>query len=119
MNRKEIEVLEQNFKEEEFPYPTREELERLLEAGIRNGAVQIIPQPDGFGDTVCQIGEYWFYFGAYTTGRISPLEYLLGTTKKKLVKALADSLEGIRDDLDDAEYAYYVCILRDASENQG
>ena len=77
----------------------------LLEKGYDLGAVRLISSPHGDG-TVCQIGEYWLYFGGQTAEEMEPEEYRRNVPKANILDEILIALEGIRDDLSEDEYNY-------------
>ena len=45
-----------------------------IKAGLHEGAVRLITDPNMESGTVCQIGELWFYFGGETAEDMTPQE---------------------------------------------
>ena len=89
-----------------------------LLAGYKKGVVRFIPSPDGDGelDTVCKIGDNWFYFGGQESEVCSPLEYLSSVGMRFAIECVHDSLNGHGGmvDCDPDEYAYYEAVLNEA-----
>lgn len=89
-----------------------------LLAGYEKGVVRFIPSPDGDGkhDTVCKIGDNWFYFGGQEAEVCVPDEYLSGVGMRFAIMCLYDSLNGAGGmvDYDPDEYAYYEAVLEEA-----
>ncbi len=49
---------------------------KQIERGIQNGVIRFISDPNmGYG-TVCEIGDYWFYFGGESAGEEEPEDYV-------------------------------------------
>lgn len=82
--------------------------------GLRNGYVELVEKGCGTG-TVCQIGEYWFYFGGITAEELTPEEYLRDIPMKDIAREIFDTLASFRESEDFMdEYRYYRSFLREA-----
>lgn len=92
-----------------------------LMAGYEKGVVRFVPSPDGDGerDTVCKIGDGWFYFCGQEAEVSTPSELIENVGVKFLLEwaynALNDvgGLDGLRSS-DPDEYAYYESVLDEA-----
>lgn len=84
-----------------------------IEDGLASGIIKIVDGPDGEG-TVCQIGEYWFYFGGFVAEGMTAEEYIkafsFGTIVWNVYEALNDMYEagGFEDEL-----SYYEAYLHE------
>lgn len=88
-----------------------------IEAGIDNGKIRFIVDPNMQQGTVCSIGEYWFYFGRiedddFHPDEWNPDEYIQQAPKDEIVDAVFTALDEMRSEgyLKD-EYEYYADIL--------
>ena len=89
-----------------------------ISAGIQNGIIQFIPDPNGCGGTVCQIGEHWFCLSDLTAAEQSPDEYLASMTPEGLADEVYETLYSFMDpdELSD-EYAYYEAYLKERMDS--
>ena len=44
----------------------------MVEESIRNGKIRLVTDPNMERGTVCQIGDFWFYFGGETAEEMGP-----------------------------------------------
>ena len=44
----------------------------LIKNAIQNKIVKFIQDPNMESGTVCQIGDWWFYFGGFTAENLEP-----------------------------------------------
>lgn len=82
----------------------------MLKKGYKDGIVHLTASPHDDG-VVCQIGDYWFYFGGEAAEGTTVGEYVKKVPKKDILNEIKTALDDIRDNLDDAEYGYYEAIL--------
>ena len=102
------------FMKDSFPINGDITVQEILE-GLHNGYVELVERGCGTG-TVCQIGEYWFYFGGITAEELSPEEYLRDVPMEDIAREIVDTLSSFHDDEDFAdEYRYYRSFLREAA----
>lgn len=83
--------------------------------GIDAGIIQFVVDPIMGNGTVCQIGDYWFYFDGFISENLSPEEYLQTVTKHELSQEVYDTLDCFRnssEELED-EYLYYYHFLKE------
>ena len=92
-----------------------------LLAGYEKGVVRFIPSPDGDGkrDTVCKIGDGWFYFGGQEAEVSTPGELLENVGKRFLLEYVYNALNDVGGlaglhSSDPEEYAYYEAVLEEA-----
>lgn len=83
----------------------------LLKKAFQNNVAQIVKDPDE-ENTVCQIGEYWFFFDI---NEDLPEEYMKNHTMEEVIDMTFEALEWLRKDGWDGldEYNYYEAILRE------
>lgn len=110
----EAQAEETTFMENSIPLNGDITVQEILE-GLHNGYVKLVEKGCGTG-TVCQIGEYWFYFGGITAEELSPEEYLRDVPMEDIAREIVDTLASFHDDEDFAdEYRYYRSFLREAA----
>ena len=91
----------------------------MIDEGFVNGRVKIVRSPFNDG-VVCQIGEYWFYFGGRTAEEYkNPDEYLYDVGYDDVANDILETLEDFRlskiaDEFVD-EYKYYEEFLREGN----
>lgn len=87
----------------------------LIARGLDEGIIRFVIDPNMEHGTVCQIGEYWFYFGGSTAEELNPAEYLSAVAKCELAQEVYETLESFRKDgaeLADV-YRYYEAYLNE------
>lgn len=91
-----------------------------LERGLSNGVVRLVPSPNGDGkrDTVCRIGDGWFYFGGQEAEVSTPEEYLHNVGRRATLEHIYNALNDIDgyaglQSSDPEEYAYYESVLKE------
>lgn len=90
-------------------------LKSTIENGLARGIIKIVDGPDG--GAVCQIGEYWFYFGGCFAIGSTAENYIktfsFDSIAWKLYEALNDMREagGFEDEL-----SYYEAYLHEKLE---
>lgn len=92
-----------------------------LVAGYKMGVVELMPSPNGDGerDTVCRIGDGWFYFGGQEAEDSTPSEYLANVGRRFTIEHIYNALNDVGglaglQSSDPDEYAYYEAVLREA-----
>ena len=89
--------------------------QNLIEAGIKNGIVKFIVDPNTGSGTVCQIGDYWFYFGGQTAEEEGPEEYLAHVPMDDIAREIVDALKSfVQFEETKDEFEYYNAVLREA-----
>ncbi len=85
---------------------------KQIERGIQNGVIRFISDPNmGYG-TVCEIGEYWFYFGGESAEEEEPEDYVKNVPLDDLCREIFETLNDFQQDETHAEeYEYYATIL--------
>lgn len=87
--------------------------------GYNKGLIELIKSPNGDG-IVCQIGDYWFYFGGETASMYDDIEeYKSVTLTSCIVNDIYETLEEFFNtggEFED-EYLYYECYLRENGIN--
>ena len=89
----------------------------LINEGFLNGRIKITKSPFNDG-IVCQIGEYWFYFGGESASEYTnPDEYVYDMSHDEIVNDIFETLEDFRLDRIAGEfvdeYNYYEAYLRE------
>lgn len=84
----------------------------MVKKGYEKGIIQIVKSPHKDG-VVCQIGEFWFYFGGLTAEEYSlPDKYKKAIPKETIIQEIYDLLNSFskqKEFID--EYNYYESIL--------
>lgn len=57
----------------------------MVRDGIHNGSIHFVKDPKMEHETVCQIGDDWFYFGGETAEGMQPEEYLRAVPSEDIV----------------------------------
>lgn len=84
----------------------------MVRDGIHNGSINFVKDPNMEHGTVCQIGDYWFYFGCLKAEELDPDEYVESMPEDDVVGLVFNTLEEFREDgAFDDEYAYYEAYL--------
>lgn len=91
--------------------------EEMIRKGLDTGIVKLIDSPND-GEPACQIGDHWFYYAGVEGEGLTSAEYVEQVPMESVVKEIMSALDGIRDELDAAEYAYYESILSEARLDQ-
>lgn len=78
-----------------------------IKAGLREGAVRLITDPNMGNGAVCQIGELWFYFGGETAEDMTPEEYMKCVPEDEIADEIFEALESFKADGFEDEYEYY------------
>lgn len=88
--------------------------------GLERGYIKLVNNSDVCSNTVCQIGEFWFYFGGNTAEELLPEEYLRDIPFDTIVDEIHQVLDAFRKDWDDFgdEYMYYEAFLSDKLLNE-
>ena len=84
---------------------------RMVKNGIEAGVVRFIVDPNMESGTVCQIGEYWFYFGGYAAEEKNPEEFLKNADPDEVVSQVFLALQGLEEIGFCDEVRYYLSIL--------
>lgn len=96
--------------------------------GLRHGYIKLtnlkaltVPAEADFtkepDETVCQIGDSWFYFGGTTAEGMNPNEYRAVVPFEDIVSEIFTVLESFRqDEYSRDEYMYYETYLREMRE---
>lgn len=64
------------------------------------------------GETVCFIGDYWFYFGGQEAEEMTPEEYMKNVPMDDIVNEVYTTLESFREDtFSKDEYEYYESVI--------
>ena len=89
----------------------------MVEESIRNGKIRLVTDPNMERGTVCQIGDFWFYFGGETAEEMGPEEYRQNVPAVDIAREVFDVLKCFQQDggmfLD--EYDYYEAYLREGA----
>ena len=88
-----------------------------IKAGLRDGVVRLITDPNMESGTVCQIGEFWFYFGGETAEDMAPEEYMKCVPIDDITNEIFDALDSFKKDGFEDEYEYYNEILENVMEH--
>lgn len=83
----------------------------LLKKAFQNNVARISKNPF-LDDTVCWIGDYFFYFDTTNSDTVLPDEYLKNHNMKEAIEMVYDVLEFFRKDEWD-EYDYYEAVLNE------
>lgn len=83
---------------------TKDMIKEALEKGVAK-----LTAIDG-GETVCQIGEYWFYFGGTTAEEVGPDDYINVVGLDDTAREIAEAIDGLWE----TEQAYYRAVLSEA-----
>lgn len=102
-----IETKEHNNKKEVTAMITKE----LLKKALQNNVARIGKNPF-LDDTVCWIGDNFFYFDTTNSDTVLPDEYLKNHNMKEIIEMVYDVLEFFRKDEWD-EYDYYEAVLNE------
>lgn len=87
-----------------------------IKDGIKKETIKFIIDPNMNAGTVCQIGEYWFYFGGITAEEENPETYVKNVPIDDIVESIYDVLEDFRQDEEfQDEYAYYRAYLSETT----
>ena len=87
-----------------------------IKAGLREGAVRLITDPNMGSGAVCQIGELWFYFGGETAEGMTPEEYMKCVPEDEIADEIFEALESFKTDGFEDEYEYYEESLGNVKE---
>lgn len=64
------------------------------------------------GETVCFIGDYWFYFGGQEAEEMTPEEYMKNVPMDDIVNEVYNTLESFKEDtFSKDEYEYYESVI--------
>ena len=87
----------------------------MLEESIRNGKIRLVTDPNMERGTVCQIGDFWFYFGGETAEEMGPEEYRQNVPEEDIAREVFDVLKCFKQDgeMFQDEYDYYEAYLRE------
>lgn len=84
---------------------------KMIEDAYNEGLVKIIDSPFGDG-AVCQIGEYWFYFGGETAEEMTASEYVASVPKEDIINEIITALDDFYgNEMFEYEYPYYFAII--------
>jgi len=83
-----------------------------VEQGYKNGMIHLIDSPHKDG-AVCEIGEYWFYFGGMTAEECTAKEYRENIPEEDIISEIFTVLEDMRRHPEEFEneYRYYRAVL--------
>lgn len=87
-----------------------------IKAGIRDGVVRLVTDPNMESGTVCQIGKFWFYFGGETAEDMTPEEYMRCVPLDDIANEIFDALDFFKKDGFEDEYEYYAGALETVKE---
>ena len=87
-----------------------------IKAGLRDGVVWLVTDPNMESGTVCQIGEFWFYFGGKTAEDMTPEEYMKCVPIDDIANEIFDALDFLKKDGFEDEYEYYAGALEAVKE---
>ncbi|MCD7868191.1 MAG: hypothetical protein LUG62_08400 [Clostridiales bacterium] len=92
----------------------------MIAEGRANGTIKLVKDPNLEKGTVCQIGDYWFYFGGSKDLDYDPDEYVFHISEEDIQKNILSALEDFREDrlTFGDEYDYYESYLREQADNQ-
>lgn len=89
----------------------------IIREGLNKGYVRLESEDMACAETVCFIGEQWFYFGGTTAEELTPEEYRRCVPTEDIVNDIFDVLEGFRkDSFDREEYEYYETFLKEIKD---
>ena len=77
------------------------------------GVARLVESPNEDG-VVCQIGDYWFYFGGQTAEDSNVADYKENVPEDDIVKEIYEAVTDIGKILDEDEYDYYAAILEES-----
>lgn len=81
--------------------------------GFEKGLVKIVDSEHGDG-AVCQIGDYWFYFGGETAEQETAESYLKNVPLEDIVSEVCAVLDDFsKHDEFEYEYGYYAAYLKE------
>lgn len=103
--------LRKSLLEPEIKYPDTlkgEPIKECLYKGLIDSSVMILYSPNDDA-SVCQIGDYWFYFLGSEDEDLTPLEIMESYTKEELTELIFNAMNGL--DLD--ERNYYIALLQE------
>lgn len=85
---------------------------KMIKDGIKTNQIRFVTDPNSGKGTVCQIGEFWFYFGGFTAEQEEPETYLKNVGIEDTVNEIFDVLQEFRKDeeLKDEYEHYYWCL---------
>ena len=87
-----------------------------IKAGLHEGDVRLITDPNMESGTVCQIGELWFYFGGETAEDMTPEEYMKCVPVDDIADEIFEAVVSFKDSCFEDEYEYYDEKLRNVKE---
>lgn len=85
---------------------------RMLELGYEQGIVRLELEELSCAETICKIGDNWFYFGGELAEELSPEEYVKAVPKEDLLQEIITVLEDFKTEFPD-EYLYYYYYLKE------
>lgn len=92
----------------------------MVRKGLSSGYIVLANIPESANETVCKIGENWFFFGGLTAEGLTPEEYRKAVPFEDIVNEIYDTLEAFRqsnlDEFKD-EYNYYETFLLKQENN--
>lgn len=87
--------------------------------GLRSGLISLIKNPQQETGTVCQIGEYWFYFDGEIAEEYDPKEFQENVPFGDIVSKIYDVLMLFQKDSEfETEYGYYLAFLEEKGYTQ-
>lgn len=85
--------------------------EDIVRRAYRQGIIKLV----GDDETVCQIGDYWFWFGGETAEAYSAKEYAACIPEDTIIQEIYKTLSDFKDTAGyEYEYLYYKYFI---SEN--
>lgn len=90
-----------------------------IHKGLESGLITLIKNPQQDTGTVCQIGEYWFYFGGETAEEYGPklLQYLV--PYQDIESEIYDALMQFKENEENkSEYLYYLAMFEESGYTQ-
>ncbi len=85
---------------------------QMIADGLAKHLVQLVTDPNEGAGTVCQIGEWWFYFDTDEAPNLEPDAYVSNVSIADIVDKIFDTLQDFKtDDTFKDEYDYYEAVL--------
>lgn len=97
---------------------------QMIEQGYKQGIIKLtteeeycgnISANDEYEGVICQIGEYWFWFGGEKAEEYTAKEYKNNIPEETIIDEIFDTLSAFSEDLDtfEDEYLYYYYFLKE------
>lgn len=84
----------------------------MIASGIAKRFVEFVVAPNLMFETVCKIGDEWFYFGGHEAESMNSDEYVSNVPMTDIVDEIFDVLQDFEsDETFRDEYDYYESVL--------